>query len=135
MSEKARNAANPREDKRTGTNAHRLGQRGEERAVTALEEAGMRIIARNVRSPYGEVDIAALDGETVVFVEVKAWSSYGIENLQYGINAKKQSRIIETAKYFLSEHREYNGKAVRFDVIFIGRETVTHLAAAFMERV
>jgi putative endonuclease len=100
-----------------------------------LETAGMSIIAQNVRSPWGEVDIVALDGETLVFVEVKAWSAFGIEELQYGVNLKKQRRIIETAKYFLSNHREYNGKAVRFDVVFVGKETVTHLASAFMERV
>jgi uncharacterized protein (TIGR00252 family) len=82
----------------------------------------MSIIAKNVRSPWGEVDIVALDQDAVVFVEVKAWSAYGIENLQYGLNLKKQRRIIETAKYFLSEHREYNGKAVRFDVVFVKKE-------------
>jgi putative endonuclease len=113
---------------------HRRGLKGEERAAEALEQAGMRIIARNVRSPRGEVDIVAQDGETIVFVEVKAWSSYGIENLQYGKKKKKQRRIIETAKYFLAINREYNGKAVRFDVVFVGKEAVTHLAAAFMER-
>jgi putative endonuclease len=112
-----------------------LGRKGEERAAAALEAAGMGIIARNVRSPQGEVDIVAMDGETLVFVEVKAWSAYGIENLQYGLNPGKQRRIIETAKYFLSSHRKYNGKAVRFDVVFVGKEAVTHLASAFMERV
>ncbi|MDR1575214.1 MAG: YraN family protein [Treponema sp.] len=112
-----------------------LGRKGEERAALTLEAAGLGIIARNVRSPRGEVDIVAMDGETLVFVEVKAWSAYGIENLRYGLNSGKQRRIIETAKYFLSSHRKYNGKAVRFDVVFIGKEAVTHLASAFMERV
>jgi putative endonuclease len=111
------------------------GRRGEERAAEFLEAAGMKIIAKNVRSPKGEVDIVAQDGETLVFAEVKTWTSYGIENLQYSINQKKQRRIIETAKYFLAAHREYNRMAVRFDVIFAGRESVTHLASAFMERV
>ena len=125
-----------------------LGREGEARAAAALQAAGMSIIAQNIRSRQGEVDIVALDGDTIVFVEVKAWSSYGIESLQYGLDLKKQRKIIETAKYFLSEHREYNGKAVRFDVVFVGHETssgkqpagsgepaVTHLASAFMERV
>jgi putative endonuclease len=112
-----------------------IGRDGETRAAAFLEEKGVRIIARNVRSPCGEVDIVALDGETLVFVEVKAWSSYGIENLQYGIDLKKQRRIIETAKYFLASHREYNEMTVRFDVVFVGKESVTHLASAFMERV
>ncbi|MDR1278314.1 MAG: YraN family protein [Treponema sp.] len=109
------------------------GRAGEDRAVAALEEAGMCIIARNVRSPRGEVDIVARDGETIIFVEVKTWSRYGIEELQYAVNPGKQRRIIETAKYFLAVHREYNGMAVRFDVIFVGKEGITHLVSAFME--
>ena len=112
-----------------------LGKKGEDRAVQALKEAGMDIIARNFRSKQGEIDIIALDGETLVFAEVKAWSVYGIENLSYGLNRKKQGRIIETAKYFLSINRQYYGRAVRFDAVFVGKETVTHLASAFMEHI
>ena len=119
----------------SGLHSGGLGRRGEDRAVEVLKNAGMEIIARNFRSPGGEVDIIALDGQTIVFVEVKTWSVFGIENLQYSVNFKKQRRIIETAKYFLAVNREYNGKAVRFDVIFVGKEAVTHLAEAFMERV
>jgi len=111
------------------------GKKGEEQAAAALESAGMKIIAKNIRSKEGEVDIVALDGETVVFVEVKAWSSYGMEDLQYGINLKKQRKIIKTAKYFLSENRKYSNMAIRFDVVFIDKNSVTHLASAFTERV
>ena len=112
-----------------------LGREGEERAAAALEAAGMKIIAKNVRSRRGEVDIVAIDGETIVFVEVKAWSVYGLEDLQYGLDLKKQRKIIETAKYFLSKNRKYNSMAIRFDVIFVNKDTVTHLASAFTERV
>ena len=111
------------------------GKKGEDRAVETLESAGMEVIARNFRCQTGEIDIIALDGDTLVFAEVKAWSVYGIENLSYGISPKKQRRIIETAKYFLSTHRQYYGRAIRFDVVFVGKEAVTHLASAFMERV
>ena len=112
-----------------------LGKEGENRAVQALEAAGMTIIARNFRSQRGEIDIIALDSEILVFIEVKAWSKLGMENLSYSLSPKKQRRIIETAKYFLSIYRQYNGKAIRFDVVFVGKEAVTHLASAFMERV
>lgn len=112
-----------------------IGREGEDRATQVLEQAGMAIIARNFHSPRGEVDIVALDGDTIVFVEVKTWSVYGIEDLQYSINRRKQHRIIETAKYFLSDNRQYNRKAVRFDVLFVGKDAVTHLAGAFMESV
>jgi putative endonuclease len=111
------------------------GKQGEDRAVETLEAAGMSIITRNFRSRQGEIDIIALDGETLVFTEVKAWSTLGIENLSSSLNVKKQGRIIETAKYFLTTHRQYYGKAIRFDVIFVGKKAVTHLASAFMEHI
>jgi len=116
-------------------NKSSLGKEGEEQAVNALKAAGMEIIARNFRSKFGEIDIIALAGETIVFVEVKAWSFYGLEDLQYGIDDKKQRKIIETAKFFLSENRKYNKMAIRFDVIFVKKNAITHLASAFTERV
>jgi putative endonuclease len=105
---------------------------GEKRAAVVLEKAGLRVMARNVRSRAGEVDLIALDGNTVVFIEVKCWRA-GLGDLEYGINGKKQRRIIETAKYFLSSHREYNDRPIRFDVVFIHSGTVTHFESAFME--
>jgi putative endonuclease len=122
------------------------GRAGEQYAAHALEKAGMRILASNFRSPMGEVDLVAQDGDTIVFIEVKTWARRGIADLEYGINYKKQRRIIETAKYFLMVHREYNGMTIRFDVVFIGgiplspeipqREpAIYHLASAFMEYV
>jgi putative endonuclease len=110
------------------------GREGEEKAAAALEKSGMSIIARNVRFKSGEIDLVARDGDKMVFVEVKAWTAYGFEDLRLGIDKKKQRRIIETAKFFLAAHREYNCMAVRFDVVFIGPETVTHLTSAFMEQ-
>jgi len=116
------------------------GREGEEQAAAAVKAAGMEIIARNVRSKYGEVDIVALKEETIVFIEVKTWASYGMEDLQYSIDIKKQQKIIKTANYFLSENRKYSKMTVRFDVIFVknkvsGGYKITHLASAFTESV
>jgi putative endonuclease len=119
---------------RRNANRTAAGREGENRAAAALEAKGMRILARNFRSQAGEIDLIALDGETLVFVEVKAWNSWGIENLRLGIDGKKRRRIIETAKYFLYGHREYNCMAVRFDVVFIGPKTFSHIASAFTEQ-
>jgi putative endonuclease len=110
-----------------------LGRRGEDRAAAALEAKGMRVIARNFRCPAGEVDLIALDGGVLVFVEVKTWTTRGIDALEHAVGIKKQRRIIETANYFLSSHREYKCMAIRFDVVFIGPSGLTHLAAAFTE--
>jgi len=111
------------------------GRIGEDEAALFLANLGMKIIRRNFRYRSGEIDIIALDGDTVVFIEVKTWSVYGIEALEQGLDTKKQYRIIETAKYFLSSHREYRYMAVRFDVVFIAPKGITHLVSAFMERV
>jgi len=117
------------------SSASALGKKGEELAAGALEDAGMEIIAKNFRAKYGEVDIVALDGETIVFVEVKTWSAFGLENLGYSLNVKKQDKIIKTAKYFLSINRKYSNMAVRFDIVFVQGCRINHLASAFMERV
>ena len=111
------------------------GRAGEDSAVLYLEEKGMRVIAKNFRSLRGELDIIALDRETLIFVEVKTWSAYGIEALEQSLDDKKRRKIIETSKYFLSLHREYKYMAIRFDVIFISPEGITHIASAFTERV
>jgi len=109
------------------------GKVGETAAVFLLEEKGMRILEKNFRSRTGEVDIIAMDGETIVFAEVKTWSVYGIDALEQALNWKKKHKIIETSKYFLSLHREYRYMAIRYDVIFISKEGITHLASAFTE--
>jgi putative endonuclease len=111
------------------------GNKGEERAAAFLEAAGFRIIGRNIRSGAGEVDIVAIDHDVLVFAEVKSWTSYSIENLEYSVNKKKQRKIIETSKYFLENHREYSDMSVRFDVVFIQADAVTHIVSAFTESV
>ena len=111
------------------------GRAGEIAAVFLLEKKGMQILEKNFRSRSGEVDIIAIDGETLVFIEVKTWSAYGIDALEQAIDNKKCRKIIETSKYFLLLHRKYRYMAIRFDVIFISPVEITHLASAFTESV
>jgi len=111
------------------------GRAGEEAAALHLQEKGMQILEKNFRSRIGEVDIIALDGETLVFAEVKSWAAYGIDALEQAIDAKKRHKIIETSKYFLALHRKYRYMAVRFDVIFVSPGGITHLASAFSESI
>ena len=114
--------------------SRRSGIEGESLAALALQKKGMKVIGRNIRCKTGEIDLAVLDGEILVFVEVKNWPSNGLEDLAYGINRKKQRRIIETAKYFLNTHREYNYRSIRFDVVFLRPgEPMIHLVSAFTE--
>ncbi|GMO40230.1 MAG: YraN family protein [Termitinemataceae bacterium] len=123
----------PRTEKKLPVSTFTKGRIGEDRAVVFLLEANFNIIGRNYRGPLGEIDIIALDGDVLVFVEVKSWNTYTSENLEYGINKKKQRKIVETAKFFIQEHRKYKELAVRFDVVFVDTENITHITAAFTE--
>ncbi|MDR1306758.1 MAG: YraN family protein [Treponema sp.] len=110
------------------------GAAGEILAAKAMQNRGMRIVARNFRSLRGEIDLIVLDGEVLAFVEVKTWPAYGLENLAYGITEKKKQRIIETAKHFLATHREYNYRSIRFDVVFLrSGQSLVYLDSAFTE--
>jgi len=109
------------------------GLEGEMAAASHLEKKGMKILERNFRSRKGEIDIIAADDQTLIFAEVKTWSSFGIDALEYALDAKKQNKIIETSKYFLSLHRKYRYMSIRFDVIFVSPDGITHLASAFSE--
>jgi len=109
------------------------GREGEEAAASYLDKKGIRILEKNFRSNRGEIDLIALEDQTLIFAEVKTWSSYGMEALEHSINAKKRNKIIETSKYFLSLHREYRYMPIRFDVIFVSPKGITHLASAFSE--
>jgi putative endonuclease len=107
---------------------------GEAYAALALQKKGLRVVARNLRSQNGEIDLIALDGEFLVFIEVKTWPAHGLEDLSYGVNRKKQQRIIQTAKYFLAAHQEYSCNSIRFDVVFLRPgEPMVHLVSAFTE--
>jgi putative endonuclease len=110
------------------------GSKGELLAAFALQKKGMKLIGRNIRSKAGEIDLVLFDGNDLVFVEVKNWSAFGLENLGFTVNEKKQRRIIETAKFFLASHREYNYRSIRFDIVFLQPgEPLVHLVSAFME--
>ena len=112
------------------------GSSGENRASDFLEQHGYSILQRNFRTKTGEIDIIAQKDETIVFVEVKTLPKGTVELLSAVLNIQKQKRINKTAKCFLSIHRQYSNKLIRFDVIVVdmpGLPEVYHLENAFAE--
>jgi putative endonuclease len=95
-----------------------LGRQGEDLACAALEARGYTILARRYRRRGGEVDIVALDGPTVVFVEVKTrrGSRYGVG--ADAVTIGKRRRIVATATDFLARHGRL-ASPCRFDVVAI----------------
>jgi putative endonuclease len=95
-----------------------LGQRGELAAAQYLKSRGYRIVAGGFRQRFGEVDLIALDGRTVVFVEVKTRSSLRGGPPVDAVDRHKQRRITATALSFLKRRRLLECR-IRFDVVGI----------------
>jgi putative endonuclease len=101
----------------------RLGARAEELAASGLSAAGWRIVDRNARTRYGELDIVALDGRDLVFVEVKAartGAPVGPERPVLAVGRQKQLRLRRLAGAYLGDRPPLPAFAeIRFDVIGI----------------
>ncbi len=95
-----------------------LGEKGEKLAVDFLRKKGYRIVATNFRSPLGEVDLVAQEGDTTIFVEVKTRKSVECGMPQESITRAKQSQILKTALMYLKKNGLGNGN-YRFDVVSI----------------
>jgi len=111
------------------TAAQVSGGNGEEAASALLERHGMRIVARNYRTRFGEVDIVARDGESLVFVEVRLRADSRFGGAAASIGARKRARIAAAARHFLRE----SGSRLpcRFDVVAIEEGEPRWLRAAF----
>jgi len=95
-----------------------IGKQGERIAVEFLSNIPYKILKKNFYSNYGEIDIIALDSETLVFVEVKTRiknAETALESMTY----TKSKRIMKTAEYFLFKNPQYEDHFTRFDLIII----------------
>jgi putative endonuclease len=119
----------------------RIGRAAEDLVATRLGAAGWEIVERNARTRYGELDIIARDGSTLVFVEVKAGrqsARLGPERPVHAIRFGKQRRIRRLATAWMSERRRLPScEEIRFDAVGVtydraGRAVeYEHIEAAF----
>src|SRR4029450_12383723 len=93
-----------------------VGRQGETRACAELERRGYAIVARRYRTRHGEIDIVAKDGETTVFVEVKARTTAEFGTAAEAITPRKQRQMIKRAMEYLTFNRLTNIPC-RFDVV------------------
>ena len=111
----------------------RLGAQGEAIAAAHLEAKGMSVIDRNYRSRYGEVDLVARDGDTFVFVEVKARRGTTYGTPEESVTRVKRERLTLTAELYLQAHG-IEQSAWRIDVVGIalnadGPAVINHVVA------
>lgn len=79
------------------------GEQAECRAGGFLQLQGLKLLARNYRCRFGEIDLIMQDGETLVFVEVRLRSSNSFGGAATSIDRHKQQRLIRTAQHYLSQ--------------------------------
>lgn len=81
-----------------------IGRWGESVAIDYLTGRGYEIVARNVRTPFGEIDIVAKQGDIAIFVEVKARTSAKMGLPEVSITARKQEHMLACAGHYAAEH-------------------------------
>lgn len=111
-----------------------LGRRGERAAEKYLKRSGYRIVARNFRAAGAEIDLIAIDGETLVFVEVKTRRNRIAGAPEEAVDERKQSRMRRAAEAFVVQYRA-GEKDLRFDIVAVdaagGRLGIELLRNAF----
>ena len=119
----------------------KTGARAEELVARRLAAAGWEIVERNARSRYGELDIVARDGHTLVFLEVKAGredAAFGPERPILAIDRRKQLQVRRLASAWMAAHRDLPPYAeIRFDAVGVTFDhadraiDVEHIEGAF----
>lgn len=82
----------------------KIGHWGESIAAEYLQNRGYFIIARNVRTPYGEIDILAEKDSITVFIEVKTRTSSSYGPPEIAVTPRKREHMLNTAEYYAQEH-------------------------------
>ncbi|MCZ6643808.1 MAG: YraN family protein [Gammaproteobacteria bacterium] len=100
-------------------NTSEVGAWAEHEAQGYLEARGLKLVRRNYRCKFGEIDLVMMDGDIVAFVEVRYRANTkfgaGFETVSY----TKQRRLITAAGSFLSRHRRFSRRCCRFDVVSV----------------
>lgn len=95
----------------------RRGGPAEDLAAAFLERQGLRILERNYRCRFGEIDLVARSGAQLVFVEVRARTSEAFGGAAGSITAAKRRRLVAAARHYLA--RRGADEPCRFDVVLV----------------
>jgi putative endonuclease len=117
---------------------HHLGRVGERLALEHLERLGYRLVARNHRTRFGELDLIVCDDTTIVFVEVKARRVGAVVGALESVPPRKQRQVRSMAAAWLVEATDRpRSRELRFDVVAVTVDRhgtlarLDHLEAAF----
>jgi len=82
----------------------RIGKWGEDIATEYLTQKGYELVARNIRTPYGEIDIIAKQGDIIIFVEVKTRTSNKMGLPEESITPRKREHMLAAADHYAAEN-------------------------------
>ena len=112
-------------------NTHECGADNEQLAADYLTEHGYRLLAKNFRTHFGEIDLIAIDQDFLVFIEVKYRKNSKTQHPAASVDLKKQRRICQSAMVYMQRSRYSADTPVRFDVLAILGDTVSLYKNAF----
>jgi putative endonuclease len=99
-----------------------LGIRGEDEAARLLKNEGYKILERNYRCRFGEIDIVAKEGDTIAFVEVKTRGSEEFGSPKEALDARKRRHITRASMDYLNRQRRSGEAHIRFDVVTVEKK-------------
>jgi putative endonuclease len=117
--------APPRADRATS------GEAAEDAALAYLRAAGLGLLARNVRYPFGELDLVMHDAATLVFVEVRYRRGADFGGAAASVDRRKRRKLARAAQAWLAQHRQHARAPCRFDVVAVSPDGCDWLRAAF----
>jgi putative endonuclease len=102
--------------------AYRSGLFAETLAALLLRLKGYAIVARRYKTPVGEIDLVALKGKRLAFIEVKRRKT--TDEAAWTLPARQRRRIVRAAQYWLAGHPDYAGHDIAFDMVLAAPWTV-----------
>jgi len=101
--------------KQARAKAYRSGLFAETLTALLLRLKGQRIVAQRYRTPVGEIDLVALKGKRLAFVEVKQRKTF--DEAGWSLPSRARRRIVRAAQYWLAGHPDFAGHDIAFDVV------------------
>lgn len=112
-----------------GARNKKLGKKGEKAAAKYLKRKGFKILCRNLKTPFAEVDIVAERGDVLVFCEVKTRTGVDYGTPSEAVDARRTARYKRAAEFYLKRFKEEH--IIRFDVIEVLGGKINHIENAF----
>jgi putative endonuclease len=116
-----------------GSDRRAVARDTEQLALEYLATNGLRLLERNFRCRFGEIDLVMQDGSAIVFVEVRFRKHGSFTTAAASVDARKQRKLCMTAGYYLRQHPRCRNAPVRFDVVAFDGPSQAHFTLQWLQ--